>query len=105
MLVGNTSENKGLIFTVLLRLFSARIRREGEERRSSERGKKRASDLDFTNVFYRRNIGAVTVLFFISRLCLDLADQLRYPKADELDIAFCFCFFEKTRDVNESRVQ
>ena len=48
--VGNTSENKCLVFTVLLRLFSARIRREGEERSSPERGRKRTSNLHFTNV-------------------------------------------------------
>ena len=48
--VGKTREKKGLVFTELPRLLSARIRREGEGKCSPERGSKRTLDLDFTNV-------------------------------------------------------
>ena len=54
----------GYVYTALLRLFLARIRREGEERSDPERGRKRTSDLDFTNVCWQRNIRAFTVLLY-----------------------------------------
>ena len=62
--MGLESGKKRLVFTVLLKIFLARIRREEEEKSSPERGRKRTSDEDFTNVCQQRNIGVVTVLFY-----------------------------------------
>ena len=47
---------KKYVSTVLLRLFSAGIRRKGEGKKSPERGTKRTLDLDFTQVCWRRTL-------------------------------------------------
>ena len=74
-------------------------RREGEERSSLERGRKLTSDLDFTDICWRKNIIAFTVLFYFkvtfgSRWPVEVPGSRR--------VWYCFVFlFEKTRDVNE----
>ena len=90
-------------FNVLVKkllVFSLLLRREGEERSSLEWGRKLTSDLDFTNVCWRKKISAFTVLFdfkvtFGSRWSVEVPEESRW-------VWYCFVFlFEKTRDVNE----
>ena len=103
-----TGLKSSVVFTVLLRLFSARIRREGEERSSPEWGRKWRSDLDFTNVCWRKNIRVFTVLFYFkiryeSRWPVEIPESRRVWN----DRSFSFYFSEETRYAyeRERRVQ
>ena len=106
--IGNTSENKCFVFSVLLitMSFLAGIRHEGERISSPERGRKRTSDLDFTKVCWRRTIRAFTMLCYFRRTY-----GSRWPVevsgATSLVLFFSFSFCEKNKDVykRERRVQ
>ena len=93
--VGSTSEKKRLVFTVLLRLFSAGIRREGEGKSSPERGRKRISDLDFAK-YAGEKPSELLLCCAISGLCSDLAVRRRYPKAD---VWYSRVFFSRKQEL------
>ena len=89
---------KRLAFTVLLRLFSAGIRREGEGRSSPERGRKQTLDLGFTKVCWRRTIRAFTMLCYF-RVMFGSLCPVEVPESRRVWCASLFVSSEKIRDV------
>ena len=87
---------KRLVFTVLLKLFSARIRREDEERSSPERGRNRTPGLDFTNVCWQRNNGACTMLFYF-KVTFGSRWPVEVPKSRRVWLTFLMFFPRKQR--------
>ena len=84
-------------------VFTLLLRREGEERSSPKRGRKLTSDLDFTNICWRKNISVFTVLFYF-KVMFGFRLPVEVPGSRRVGNGLTFCSRNQGMCTRERRV-